>query len=402
MDAAGLVMDWNPQAERSFGWTREEAIGRELASLIIPEGLRDAHREGLDRFLATGKGTVLGERIELVAVDRDGREFPVELTISPLPTEEGYVFNAFVRDITERKRGEEAIEQSRDRALELSDAKSMFVASASHELRTPINGVIGVSQLLLDTELDDEQRHYADTIISSGEALVGIIENLLDFSKIEAGALDLDLSTVDLRALVKQACSMLEPEAARKGLAIVVELAPDLPASVHADGGRLGQVVANFLSNAVKFTAQGEVVLTMRSLGGDSAATLVRLEVSDSGIGIEQEALGRLFEPYSQADGSTTRLYGGTGLGLAISKQLIELMGGEIGAESTPGEGSTFWFEGRLAHAGPLGQGPEPDGVPDDPAAGSPGHRSSHVPVAADTRCVPARSSSRVPLGTDV
>jgi len=349
IDADGVIIDWNPQAEASFGWSREEALGRELATTIIPEGNRDAHRRGLARFLETGEGNAIGKRLELSAVNRDGHEFPIELTISPLMTDRGYIFNAFLRDISERKRATEDIAAARDLALQASSTKSMFVASASHEIRTPINGVIGVSEMLLDTDLSDEQRGYAETIISSGEALVEIIDDLLDFSKIEAGRLELDPADVDLRETIAQACSMLAVQARRKGLELVVGVDADVPALVRADAGRWRQVVANFVSNSIKFTAEGEITVRVSASQSTGSTTVVRLEVTDTGIGIDDTALGRLFEPYSQADGSTTRLYGGTGLGLAISKQLIELMGGEIGVESQIGRGSSFWFEVELA-----------------------------------------------------
>ncbi|MBA2764850.1 MAG: PAS domain S-box protein [Thermoleophilaceae bacterium] len=382
IDGEGTIIDWNPQAEASFGWSREEALGRELATTIIPEGNREAHTRGLARFLETGEGKVVGKRLELTALNRDGYEFPVELTISPLMTDRGYIFNAFLRDISERKRATEDIADARDLALQASSTKSMFVATASHEIRTPINGVIGVSEMLLDTDLNDEQRGYAETIISSGEALVEIIDDLLDFSKIEAGRLDLDLADVDLRETIAQACSMLAVQARCKGLELVVVVDADVPALVRADAGRWRQVVANFVSNSIKFTAEGEITVRASASRSTGSTTVVRLEVTDTGIGIEDTALGQLFEPYSQADGSTTRLFGGTGLGLAISKQLIELMGGQIGVESQIGRGSSFWFEVEVEVAVIDGREEGSEGVsePVDPA--------DCVPPNGSSRCI--------------
>ena len=351
IDEEGLINDWNPQAHATFGWARDEALGRPLADLIIPHGSREAHRRGIERFLATGEGEILNRRLELTGLRRDGSVFPLEVTISPLLTPGGYVFNAFLRDITEARRAQEEVALARDQAIEASRMKSMFVANVSHEIRTPMNGVIGISELLLATELDSEQRELAQTISSSGEALLVVVDDILDFSKIEAGKLKLDPTDFALRDMVERACGMFAARAYDKGLEFVVAIDPEVPEVVHGDAARLGQVIANFVSNAIKFTASGELVVHVTSRRDGDTADLVRVSVTDSGIGIEPAALGQLFRSFSQADGSTTRKYGGTGLGLAISRQLIELMGGEVGAESRPGEGSCFWFELSLARA---------------------------------------------------
>ena len=362
IDARGLITGWNSQAEASFGWPRGEALGRELAETIIPDRLRASHRIGLERFLSTGEGPVLGRRLELTALHRDGHEFPVELTISTIEMEQGFAFNAFLRDITDRKAAEEELALARDEALEASRMKSMFVANISHEIRTPMNGVIGMSELLLDTELDEAQREYAEAIATSGEALLTIINDILDFSKIEAGKLELEPTDFDLREAIERACGMLAARAHEKGLELAVAIGPEVPALVRADSARLRQVLTNLVANAIKFTAEGEVVVRASATPSIDDAVLVRVEVSDTGIGIAPEALEQLFEPFAQADGSTTRKYGGTGLGLAISRQLVELMDGAVGAASELGRGSTFWFELPVARA-QAGDGP-PDELP--------------------------------------
>ena len=355
IDEHGVITDWNPQAQATFGWSREEAVGRDLGDTIVPAAHREAHRRGIERFLRTGEQRVLGRLVELTAVHRDGREFPVELTISPLRTERGYVFNAFVRDITQRTRTREQLALAHAQAVEASQMKSDFVANMSHEIRTPINGVIGLTGLLLGTGLDDEQRDYAESIRASGDALMAVISDILDFSKIEAGKLELDHHPFDLHEVVDGVSAMLAMEAHEKGLDLMVWVDDDVPGELRGDGARIRQVLANLATNAVKFTDTGEVAMRITLQPGDDhgcdRATVVRFEVQDTGIGIEPATAERIFDSFAQADSSTTREYGGTGLGLTISKQLVELMGGRIGLESAPGHGSTFWFTVPVALA---------------------------------------------------
>jgi len=347
MDATGIISAWNGQAHEVFGWTEAEALGRPLSETIIPADQRERHQRGMARFLATGDGPILNQRIEITALHRDGHQFPAELAVWPVRSEGRWSFNAFVHDITERKRAESDLATARDQALESSRLKSAFLANMSHEVRTPLNGVLGMTSLLLDTELNAEQRQFAETVSTSGEALLGVLNDILDFSKIEAGRLDLASVDFDPRSLVEDAVSLFSVGAHRKGVELAASLPAELPA-VRGDPGRLRQIITNLVGNAVKFTSEGEVLVEMTTEGGDDATVVIRFSVKDTGIGIAAVDHGAIFESFSQADVSSTRSYGGTGLGLAISRQLVELMGGELEVGSELGQGSTFSFTLRL------------------------------------------------------
>jgi PAS domain S-box-containing protein len=350
MSADGLITEWNRHAEITFGWPRTEAVGRVLSETIIPPRFREAHNHGLAHFLATGEGPVLNRVIEVRALRRDGREFPAEISIAPVRLGEQYLFAAFIRDVTERKRAEEELRRAKEAAEAANRAKDEFLANVSHEIRTPMNAILGMTDLALDTLLTEDQRQYLMTVKSAADALLGIINDILDFAKIEAGKLELDPADFSLRAAVGDTLRALATRAHKKGLELACNVQSDVPDALIGDAGRLRQVLLNLVGNAIKFTEHGEVVVLVENAGGPAPEGEVSLHfaVTDTGIGIPPEKQAKIFQAFEQEDTSTTRKHGGTGLGLTIAARLAALMDGGITVDSVPGQGSTFAFTARF------------------------------------------------------
>jgi PAS domain S-box-containing protein len=359
IDSRGVVTSWSAQSELLFGWTSDEACGSSMAELIVPPGQRQAHLEGIDRVVRTGASSMLNQRAELSAMHRDGHEFPVELVIWRSSSQGNPSFNAFVHDISERKQHEAQLATARDEALEASRAKTDFMAVMSHELRTPMNGVLGMNSLLLNTKLTPEQRDYAETVRTSADHLLDLLNDILDLSKVEADKLELETLDFDLHAVASDVIVLLEGSARAKGVRLAAEIDEDVPLALRGDPARLRQVMFNLVGNALKFTSSGSVWLHVMNDeaapadGEDPGGIGLRFEVTDTGIGISEDTRDQLFEAFSQADASTTRQYGGTGLGLAICKNLVELFGGQIGVRSELGVGSTFWFTAQFTAGSP-------------------------------------------------
>ena len=473
MGPSGAITFWNPAAGRIFGYSEEEAIGRNLHTLLAPVHLQAAHREVFSEFQRTGRGSVVGKTTELIALRKDGQEIHIELALSAVQLEGGWHAAGVIRDVTEQKKHVEIQQSERfirttlnglnmpvcvvdssgtivitnrswdglsgvsehdifitgryldiirqrstegweeyagfaeavewaflqggnyicecplrladeeywflvnvsgftldnniyavishenisalkltvvemNEAKEQADAatrtKSTFLATMSHEIRTPLGGVIGMTDMLLETQLDEEQRDFAEMIRLSGYNLLNVVNDILDFSKIEAGRLDIEIVDFDLRSALKDAVKLLSLSAQTKGLTLNLTIQPAVPSFLKGDPGRINQIITNLVGNAIKFTPKGNIDINVSVRSEEEEAVTILFEIVDSGIGIPADRLSALFTPFTQVDGSTARKYGGTGLGLAICKLLTELMHGEIGATSVEGNGSTFWF----------------------------------------------------------
>lgn len=358
VSADGRIVFASDSTCKQLGYSREELLG-----MTVYDFDPTAPRPWFKVWdLIKDRGTYVYEAVHR---RKDGSEMPVEISANYVEYGGKEYDFVFARDITERKRVENELRLAKDKAeaanreLEYSikrtnqlaieaqaanEAKSAFLANMSHEIRTPMNGIIGMIDLLLDTELDPEQRDYAETVQSSAEALLTVIGDILDFSKVEAKKLEFENIDFDLRLTLEDMMALLALKAHEKNIECALLVEPDVPSALRGDPSRLRQVLTNLVGNAIKFTGTGEVSLHVILESENEAGAVLRFVVKDTGIGIPAPVLDQLFKPFVQADGSTTRRYGGTGLGLSIAKGLVEAMGGTMGAESTVGQGSTFWF----------------------------------------------------------
>jgi PAS domain S-box-containing protein len=362
VNARGRITLVNVQAEKLFGYARSELLDQSI-EMLVPERFRRGHNGLRDSFNETAVARPMGAGRDLYGRRKDGSEVPVEIGLNPIDTGTEALTLAAITDITERKRAEELrlvhagmqqhaaeLEELNRELASASRFKTQFVATMSHELRTPLTAIIGAAELLGKAKLAEREQISVQTISEAAEALFSLINSILDFSKIEAGKIDLHPTTFEVETVLEGAADVVAQLARDKGVMLHAYVDPIIP-PVEGDADRLRQILLNLLGNAVKFTERGRVVARVVPVEIFRSDVVLRFEVQDTGIGIAAAVLPQLFEPFAQADGLTARKFGGTGLGLSISKRLVELMGGEIGAQSVDGAGSLFWFTARFARA---------------------------------------------------
>ncbi len=347
----GRITSWNYGAELVYGYSEEEAVGR-MTTFLLPE---DQENEEPELLEAMAQGRRL-EEFETERVRKNGRKIPVSVTLSPVIDSSGQVVGSSTieRDITERRRAEEELQRARDSAIRASRTRAEFLANVSHELRTPMNAIIGMTSMALDEELTPQVRDYLTTAKDSALSLLTLLNDILDFSKLESGKFSVVKEHFNLADVVEEALKTLSSQAFAKGLELVCRIPRDLPREVIGDGIRLRQILTNLISNAIKFTEQGEVVVTVEVVRVWPDEARFRFSVRDTGIGIPAEEQQRILEPFTQVDSSSTRVHGGTGLGLAISSELLRMMGGRLALKSEVGQGSNFSF--RLSFDLPVSQ----------------------------------------------
>lgn len=341
-DTDGLILNANSRAERLFGYGAGELTGQPI-EVLVPERFRGGHVHMRAMFTHSGGNREMDAGAELLGVRKDGTEFPVEISLSHFHSADRTLALAAVRDVSDKSRKRSELSHALEAAEAAGAAKTQFLATMSHEIRTPLNSVIGLVHLMQATRLDGRQTDYLSKIDRSSRALLGIISDILDFSKIESGGLSIEQTELDLEQVLETVATLSSAKAHQKDLEFTVRIAPDVPMLLKGDPLRLSQLLGNYCSNAVKFTEKGEIRLTVDVAGSAPGSIRLRFAVSDTGIGLSPEQISRLFQPFQQADASTTRKYGGTGLGLAIARQLAGLMSGETWVESEPGKGSTFY-----------------------------------------------------------
>lgn len=351
----GRVTDFNPAAETIFGYSREEAVGQYLSQLIVPPQHRAAHIAGMERFRATGARHVVGAgRIQITAVRKSGEEFPVELSITSGDGPDGTIFIAYLRDISARKQTEASLVAARDESQAAARTKTDFIAVMSHEMRTPLNGVIGALEILSRTPLDPKQDRFLKLARSSAKQLLHHVNDVLEISRIDSGHARLLEDRFDMPALVATLVDPLRPAAAENDTVIKVRMLNDFP-PLMGDPFRIGQILQNFITNAIKFTKHGTITVEAEVQQTNGSRVEVELRVIDTGIGIAEADQSRIFDEFVMVDPTHGRTVGGTGLGLAITRRLARAMAGDVGVESEPGEGSCFWLSLSLPSAvGPV------------------------------------------------
>ncbi len=338
----GIIENINTSGCRIFGYSKLELLGKNIKTLI-PEYHPENNNKKSDAHKKTTHVNIIGNIQKTTGLKKTGEKFPIDLSVSEMMIGGYKKYSGIIRDDTEQNKIKNEIISSKNEAILANRAKSEFLATMSHEIRTPMNGVIGMSELLQNTDLSPEQQDYVDTIISSGHALVELINDILEFSKIEAGKIELERISFNLKSTIHEIIQLLSIKANEKNIELMFNYHSNCPQQIIGDKGKIRQILLNLIGNAIKFTEKGHVTVDIDCTPSDGNVSF-HFKIQDTGIGIEKIKIDKLFEAFTQADGSTSRKYGGTGLGLSISKKLVCLMKGEIGIESTLGKGSNFWF----------------------------------------------------------
>ena len=351
VDADGIIVLCNKRADEIFGYDSGELLWKNV-DCLVPLSIKHNHPTMRQKFMQEGGTREMGAKMDLRAIRKDGSDFAVEIGLSKLPVTNNKIFVCVsARDISLKKEAEMILRHAKKIAEDSTQMKSDFLANMSHEIRTPMNAIIGISHLILKTELSKKQHDYITKIQNSSQHLLGIINDILDLSKIEAGKIILEHVDFKIEKVLSNVLNLIADKAKDKDLEIVFDIDKTLPLYLNGDPLRLGQILINYANNAVKFTDEGEIVICVKVLEDNEDDILLHFSVKDTGIGLTPAAIEKLFQDFQQADTSTSRKYGGSGLGLSIAKKLSTLMGGDVGVDSVFGEGSTFWFSARLKKA---------------------------------------------------
>ncbi len=350
IDKKGFIKFVNFQTEALFGYDKFEIIGRKI-ELLMPSRFKESHQKLRQNYLVDPKVRKMGFGVELFAKHKNLSEFPVEISLSNLQTDDGLLICASIRDVSSQKSIEKALKEAIIKSENAVKSKQQFLSNMSHEIRTPMNAIIGFTKVILNTELTKKQREYLTAIKTSGDTLIVLINDILDLAKVDSGKLIFEKTPFKLSVSIKTMLHLFETKIQEKNLKLIVNYDSTIPEVIMGDVVRLHQIIINLVSNAIKFTSEGTITIGVKKISKSDENSTIEFSVADTGIGIEINNIDKIFENFQQAHSQTSRIYGGTGLGLAIVKQLVEAQGGTISVKSKENEGSVFSFVLQFAKA---------------------------------------------------